>query len=294
MRTYKNEPAPGSRSPSISSRTIGLPFPLHQTPLSLTSSGLESIEMSSRGKQSQGPSKNDSASTKAKGSRVHADENGEAGWKEVRSRVKVHKIEAKSLVPSTTAVNSNQDTLFLGSYSWQTSGPAKYKIPGACLRPPLDTWIGLTFSGADRVRTGCAPVWQQDVQHKLPMTLRRDNETRLRRTASAAVADYPFEPLFEATGNMSPEFRFDRVDIVAGRNSLRKLLDFCGDGSPDAFRLDLYLVHNTLLIERWERDVSRLTGSGPSEGYGHNFERACTRFPDGDKSSGRGAAAGHG
>lgn len=77
-----------------------------------------------------------------------------------------------------------------------------------------------------------------------------------------------------------PECRFDSIDCLVNRNSLRKLLDFCSASRiRKDFRLNLSVVSNTLIIERCEKiTVERLRGSVDS-GYGHNFERAFTKYP---------------
>jgi hypothetical protein len=86
---------------------------------------------------------------------------------------------------------------------------------------------------------------------------------------------------------MNQEFRFDNVDVIVNRNSLRKLLDLCQGSCSESFRIKLFMVHNTLVIERSEKSAQiMLRGSGNS-GYGHNFKRACTQLsPELSDSSG--------
>ncbi|EQL02807.1 geranylgeranyl pyrophosphate synthetase [Ophiocordyceps sinensis CO18] len=45
------------------------------------------------------------------------------------------------------------------------------------------------------------------------------------------------------------------------------------------------MVHNTLFIERCEMHPEFLTGQGGSRGFGHNFERAFTKFPSGENNN---------
>ena len=83
---------------------------------------------------------------------------------------------------------------------------------------------------------------------------------------------------------MHPEFRFDNVDVVVNRNSLRKLFNFCCGRSQQGFRLNLMLVHNSLFVERCEGNDSRLTGDFQT-GWGRNFERQFTKLPSGEEES---------
>jgi hypothetical protein len=75
---------------------------------------------------------------------------------------------------------------------------------------------------------------------------------------AARVPELPIESLFHATASMNPSFRFDDVDIVINWNSFRKFLDFSADRRQDAFRLNLALVHRTLVVERSESTARTL------------------------------------
>jgi hypothetical protein len=72
---------------------------------------------------------------------------------------------------------------------------------------------------------------------------------------------------------MNPTARFNDVDIVVNRNSLRKFLAFVsfkrGEGQ---FHVDLIMVHNTLFIGRKEAKAK----PEHNHGYGHNFESEFT------------------
>lgn len=84
---------------------------------------------------------------------------------------------------------------------------------------------------------------------------------------------------------MNPTVRFDDIDVLTNRNSLRKFFEFCKGRAQDSFRVNLYLVNNTLIIERCVRSTTEfLYGSGGS-GFGHNFEKAATRLPPGLENS---------
>lgn len=84
---------------------------------------------------------------------------------------------------------------------------------------------------------------------------------------------FPYAPMFHALNIMNPKAQFTNIDVLADRNNLRTLLEFCQGKTVGPFRLDLYLVGNTLILVRkegnfWKRMLS---------GYGHNFEKKFSR-----------------
>lgn len=87
------------------------------------------------------------------------------------------------------------------------------------------------------------------------------------------------EPLFRAVAATNKQFRFNDVDVVVDRNSLRKLLKFCNGQTDSAFRLKLSLVHNTLLVERREKKACQQINRTHLASYGHNFEKTFTEYP---------------
>lgn len=67
------------------------------------------------------------------------------------------------------------------------------------------------------------------------------------------------------------------VDLVTNRNSLRKLFDLAAYKSSDSFRIDLSVIHNTLLLIRHERYVREVLGGTRPSGFGHNFQHAISK-----------------
>lgn len=84
--------------------------------------------------------------------------------------------------------------------------------------------------------------------------------------------------MFQAAKVMNPDFKFDNIDIITNRNSLRYFLEFCQGRKIDSFRVNLFLVADTLIIERCVKSpfqwINEAQGIG--EGLGHAFERAIT------------------
>ncbi|KAK7413848.1 hypothetical protein QQX98_007265 [Neonectria punicea] len=91
------------------------------------------------------------------------------------------------------------------------------------------------------------------------------------------VPEYPFEVVFRALEVMNPDFKFNNVDVLVNRNTLRKLLDYCAGKQHNDFRLNLFVVQNTLIIERCEEKLVDMIRGVGNNGWGHNFEAAITR-----------------
>lgn len=82
---------------------------------------------------------------------------------------------------------------------------------------------------------------------------------------------------------MNPNVCFDEIDVLANRNSLSTLLEFCRGRANRSFRVNLYLVNDTLIIERCGPSTTEyLCGQS---GFGRNFEKAVTRLPPGLEGS---------
>lgn len=117
------------------------------------------------------------------------------------------------------------------------------------------------------------------------MTVKPDSGRHFIDQNANKIPDYPFEVVFQAAELMNPAVRFDEIDVLTNRNSLRKFFTFCKGRAQDSFRVNLHLVHDTLIIERCVKSTTEfLYGSGNS-GFGHNFEKAVTRLPQGLENS---------
>jgi hypothetical protein len=73
---------------------------------------------------------------------------------------------------------------------------------------------------------------------------------------------------------MRPDFNFTGVDLVANRNSLRKLFAFAAGRMRESFRIDLHMVQKTLFLTRRERNLRELIRGRGNSRFGHSFERA--------------------
>lgn len=110
------------------------------------------------------------------------------------------------------------------------------------------------LSGTNGVlrEAGEAPVV---IPHKLPLSFAKRSKTTHHRDANIArMPSYPFEPMFQSLSVLRPSFKFDAVDLIINRNSLNHLFRFANGQVKTNFRLDLAMVHNTLIVTpAWER-----------------------------------------
>lgn len=134
----------------------------------------------------------------------------------------------------------------------------------------ISTYNTLSGKNDDIVVGGTAPTWKNVA---LPLKLSKDD-----RQGISKVPDYPFQPAVSAAISMNPNFKLDDVDIVINRGDLRKLLKYTTFDDQGSFRMNLYMVKNTLFIESGTRGGQHW---GSSEtGWGHKFEKAFTSYPE--------------
>ncbi|CAH0051725.1 unnamed protein product, partial [Clonostachys solani] len=180
-------------------------------------------------------------------------------WKGVRRHEVLGTINASelNLWPDAGKVSSSPGCDLICSYNWQ-------------------------IGGAEIISPGCMPKWKEI---DLPVSLTRTRRHRPRSTDKVYMPRHSFEPLFIAVEVMNPGLRFNDVDIICNRNSLRNLLLFCSQKFLESFRVNLLVVNNTLFIERCERDASTMIRASYDHGFGRVFESACTTYPEGLEAS---------
>ncbi|KAJ4327201.1 hypothetical protein N0V84_002331 [Fusarium piperis] len=163
-------------------------------------------------------------------------------------------IQSSQVQPGHVAVTSDGGYELLCSYNWIIKPQPTIYVPG---EPP------------------------RLVPRSLPMRVSPDSGFHYIDQNSFRVPKYPFEVVFQAMNVMNPTFKFNDVDVLTNRNSLRHLLDFCRGKCRNSFRIDLYLVRDTLIIERRERSTKEMIRGYGNSGFGHSFEEAVTRPPPG-------------
>ena len=92
-----------------------------------------------------------------------------------------------------------------------------------------------------------------------------------------------FEVVFQAVELMAPTTRFDETDLLTDRRTLRGFFDFCtGRGIAQSnFRVNLYLVQDTLIIERSARAPSTFLNQSDGSSFVKSFKKAVTQLPRG-------------
>lgn len=166
-------------------------------------------------------------------------------------------IDIPTLTPSTIPVSSSAGFDLLCTYNWIT--PSKFK-------PDPEIYV-----------PGGPPEWSPPT---LPVRLQADKGHQYVDQNAYRLPKYPFEPIFWALDLMNPSIRFDDVDVVCNRNSLRKLLDLASGRKIDPFVMHLHMIQNTLLITRKEKNARAMIRGNGNSGYGHNFEKAFTKAND--------------
>ncbi|KFH48220.1 hypothetical protein ACRE_009280 [Hapsidospora chrysogenum ATCC 11550] len=171
---------------------------------------------------------------------------------------------SSSIPESQNGVSSREDPELICSFNWAKTKQPTILVPGG------------------------APEWTPPA---LPVKLPRDSEIRNpSQDDDPLLPKYPFEPVLRAASIMNPNFRFSsRADVLVRRNTLRKLLLFCQGGGgagggvggggkkQESYRINLFCVGITLILERCEGSDAMMLHGSPDSGYGHSFERAFTR-----------------
>ncbi|OAG12103.1 uncharacterized protein CC84DRAFT_67352 [Paraphaeosphaeria sporulosa] len=161
----------------------------------------------------------------------------------------VHTVSANEFALNDAIVSSVSGCETLCSYNWLKDGSG-IVVPGG------------------------PPQWNPQ---PLPCTLPKDAGYSLEDAKAAKLPTYPYEPAFRALATMNPSTKFDDIDIVTRRNSLRKLLDFAAGKAIDPFRMDLHMVNDTLFISRKEASAAFMIHGAHNSGHGHNFETRFTK-----------------
>ncbi|KAI8723178.1 C2H2-type domain-containing protein [Fusarium sp. LHS14.1] len=176
------------------------------------------------------------------------------GWLFQGTGTPLLSIQSSQVQPGDVAVTSDGGYELLCSYNWVIKPQPTVYVPG---EPP------------------------RLVSKSLPMRISPDSGVHYIDQNSFRVPKYPFEVVFQAMNVMNPAVKFSDVDVLTNRNSLRHLLDFCRGKCIDSFRIDLYLIQNTLVIERRERSTKEMIRGSGNSGFGHSFEEAVTEPPPG-------------
>jgi hypothetical protein len=98
---------------------------------------------------------------------------------------------------------------------------------------------------------------------------------------AARHPDSPLEPLFRALYISYPSFDIANFDVVTDRNNIRKLLGVVNNrwcSKREDFTIHVEVKKNTAIFCRSETKTEEYIGPNEFRGYGHSFERRCTRL----------------
>ncbi|KFA81288.1 hypothetical protein S40288_04848 [Stachybotrys chartarum IBT 40288] len=141
----------------------------------------------------------------------------------------------------------------------------------------------VAVSSSDGYEVLCSYNWTHQKQPTIyvpgiqfPLTLSQDSGNQSTDKNARRAPKYHYESVFRAIEIMKPTYLFDDVDVLINRNSLRKLLDLCAGRRQESFRINLYTVAKTLIVEMGEETIHKILHGSSQGGYGHNFEAAIT------------------
>lgn len=124
---------------------------------------------------------------------------------------------------------------------------------------------------------GSPPLWSPPAG---PLKLEPDSGLVYIDQNTARVPDAPLDPLFSAIFAQNPGFKMDSVDVITDRNNIRKLVRFLDGSSSDSFQIQVEIVEGKrALFTRIDTESTTLVQG--FQGYGRNFEKACTKSATG-------------
>jgi hypothetical protein len=181
-------------------------------------------------------------------------------------------VVSSTLTVSPIGVSSAAGFDFLCSYNWTPLSFPTIYVPGKIKMNSPPTFLCFLIV----LLTGVPPKLKS---LDLPVTMMKDAGFQFVDQNAFRVPESPFEPIFRALSSMNPSVEFSTVDVVTNRNSLRNLLCFSQGRAESSFRIDLNTVHETLFLTRHEKNSRLKIGGAMHQGFGHNFEQACTEPP---------------
>lgn len=120
---------------------------------------------------------------------------------------------------------------------------------------------------------GSPPLWSPSAG---PLKLEPDSGRVYVDQNAARVPTAPLEPLFSALFAQNPQFEMGSVDMITDRNNIRKLLRFLDGSSSDSFQMHVEIVDGRrALFTRMDNETTAVISG--FQGYGRNFEKACTK-----------------
>ena len=126
-------------------------------------------------------------------------------------------------------------------------------------------------------KKGSPPLWSPPAG---PLKLEPDSGRVYVDQNAARIPDAPLEPLFSALFTQNPDFEMASVNVITDRNNIRKLLRFVDGSSSESFQIRVQVVEGKrALFTRMDNETTTVIQG--FQGYGRNFEKACTKSATG-------------
>ncbi|KAG9187330.1 hypothetical protein G6011_05201 [Alternaria panax] len=135
-----------------------------------------------------------------------------------------------------------------------------------------------SYSFVDEEKTtiavpGSPPVFKRPNAKDFPLQIELDTGYYFMDEHAERAPKHQYEPAFQAIAVMSPDTRFNDVDIVINRTIVLNLIKFLKGASFQEFHLHLDFERNTLFVGRQVRNAKCRS---ERNSYCRNFEKAFT------------------
>jgi hypothetical protein len=150
---------------------------------------------------------------------------------------------------SSDVVSSAQGYVLICSYSFMGEAMTTISVPGS------------------------PPAFKRLNPQDFPLHVAPDTGYHFSDEHAERAPEQQYEPAFQAIGLMSPDMRFNDVDIVINRTTILNLIKCVRNVSFQEFHLDLDFEKNTLFIGRKVRNAKVRSAANT---YGRNFDAALT------------------
>lgn len=156
-----------------------------------------------------------------------------------------------------------KDVEYIASYNWLDQKTPTILVPGRFWNASQRALL---------MTAGSPPVW---TPLSTPRTLKQDSGDVYRDQNAARYSKHPYEPAIRAIFTMQPQFRPEKVDVVACGSTMGNLLRFARSFNQ-SFRFDVEFIGNSVFFVRKENHAKEIIEG--LYGYGHTFPEAYTNW----------------
>ncbi|KAI1337844.1 hypothetical protein F5Y15DRAFT_417631 [Xylariaceae sp. FL0016] len=198
---------------------------------------------------------------------LHQPASGDGSWmmRNVGNHLRILNAQHTSYLShkSHNQVNSNDNgNRFTASYDWVGRQKPTIFAPGG------------------------ARIWlYEDDETAKPRPLKEDFGFVFRDMNNSKAARYPWEPLFRAMDATGSPFVFDLVHVVVDNGVLQKLFRHCSQKVTGDFRMELYRIGKTLIMEEHEEHEFDHISRKHQPSFNHPFKADYTKPLPGLESS---------